>query len=129
MRFFFYGTLIDEAVRRAVLGRHAPLRVEPARLGGWRRVAVPGKAYPVVLAEPQASVDGVLARGLTAAARRRLEGYEDADLYAVVEVEVIPVGRRRPIRSQNGRRGAPGPPLCRVELCGVAETRQAAPAA
>jgi hypothetical protein len=99
MRFFFYGTLIDADVRRAVLGPAAPRQVEAALLRGWRRVSVPGKTYPIVLADPQASVAGVLARGLTPAARRRLERYEDADLYTVAEVEVVPAGRRRPLKA------------------------------
>ena len=35
--FFFYGTLMDAGVRRAVLGAKAPKRLEPATLIGWRR--------------------------------------------------------------------------------------------
>ena len=99
MRFFFYGTLIDEDVRQAVLGRHAPRRVAPALLRGWRRVTVPGKTYPIVLPDSQASVPGVFACGLTAAARRRLQRYEDADLYALAAVEVVPEDRRRRVQA------------------------------
>ena len=97
MRFFFYGTLIDADVRRALLGPHASRRVEPARLQGWRRVAVSGKTYPVVVAEPDASVDGVLVRGLSAAARRRLTRYEDANLYALATVDVLAMGCAHPV--------------------------------
>jgi hypothetical protein len=99
MRFFFYGTLVDEDVRRAVLGPHAPRHVEPALLDGWRRVPVRGRTYPVVVADPAASVDGVLVRGLNAAARRRLERYEDADLYEVTTLDVLPTGRMRPVQA------------------------------
>lgn len=99
MRFFFYGTLIDADVRRAVLGRQAPRHVEPALLRGWRRIVAPGKTYPVVVADPGASVAGLLARGLTAAARRRLERYEDAALYAMADVDVVPEGRQRPVKA------------------------------
>lgn len=99
MRFFFYGTLIDADVRRAVLGSGAPRQVEAALLSGWRRVCVPGRPYPIILADPQASVEGVLARGLTPAARRRLERYEEADLYTVAEVEIVPSGRRRRVKA------------------------------
>lgn len=97
MRFFFYGTLIDADVRRAVLGPHAPRHVEPALLDGWRRIPVRGKTYPVIVVDPGFKVDGVLVRGLNAAARRRLERYEDKDLYAVVDVAVVPTGRQRPV--------------------------------
>lgn len=97
MRFFFYGTLIDADVRRAVMGRYAPQVVEPARLQGWRRVAVPGKTYPMIVADGGEFVDGVLARGLGPVARRRLERYDDDDLYELVPVEVVPAGRRRPV--------------------------------
>jgi Gamma-glutamyl cyclotransferase, AIG2-like len=95
VRFFFYGTLVDPDVRRAVLGPYAPRSVEPASLSGWRRVPVRGKTYPVIVADPAATVDGVLARGLNAAARRRLEHYEGDDLYAVADVEVALTDRLR----------------------------------
>ncbi|MBL8834369.1 MAG: gamma-glutamylcyclotransferase, partial [Rhodospirillales bacterium] len=47
MRFFFYGTLIDPDVRRAVLGRLAPASVEPATLKGWRRFSAKGVTFPI----------------------------------------------------------------------------------
>ncbi len=96
MRFFFYGTLIDPEIRRLVLGRHAPRVVEPATLRGWRRVPVPAKTYPMIVPDTAGNVDGILARGLNAAARRRLERYED-DLYAVAPVEVGLVDRKRKV--------------------------------
>jgi hypothetical protein len=114
LRFFFYGTLIDADVRRAVLGPLAPRRVEPASLRGWRRVPVRGKTYPVIVADPTAQVDGVLARGLNAASKHRLERYEDADLYALAGLDVLPTGRTRPVPAQvfvakaAGARSAPG---------------------
>ena len=97
MRFFFYGTLVDADVRRAVLGPQAPQRIEPATLRGWRRAPVRGRTYPVIVADPAAEVDGVLARGLSAAAKHRLERYEDVDLYALAELDVLPAGRAQPV--------------------------------
>ncbi len=91
MRFFFYGTLIDPDVRRAVLGRLAPVEAEPAVLRGWRRVPAAGKTYPVIVADPRGAVDGVVVRGLDRAARRRLERYED-DFYELIAVEVTLTG-------------------------------------
>jgi len=87
LRFFFYGTLIDPDVRRAVLGRAAPARVEPAILRGWRRVPVAGKTYPAITPDPRGAVDGVVARGLGRAACRRLRLYED-DFYDLITVDV-----------------------------------------
>ena len=76
MRFFFYGTLIDPDVRRAVLGRLAPATVEPAILLGWRRFAAKGVTFPIARPDPKAEIDGVIARGLSAEAGRKLDAYE-----------------------------------------------------
>jgi hypothetical protein len=97
LRFFFYGTLLDADVRRAVLGPYAPRRVEAATLRGWRRVGVRGRTYPILTADPAAEVDGLLARGLNDAARRRLERYEDSDLYEMTEVQIVPAVGARPL--------------------------------
>ena len=60
--FFFYGTLIDPAVRAAVLGRHADrAAIVPDVLAGWRIVGVRGRSYPVVVPAPDASAIGVRA--------------------------------------------------------------------
>jgi len=94
VRFFFYGTLIDPEIRRLVLGRLAPRLVEPATLSGWRCVPVPARTYPMIVPDRRGRLSGILVRGLSAAARRRLERYED-DLYAVAPVEVGLVDRKR----------------------------------
>ena len=96
MRFFFSGTLIDPDVRRLVMGATAPATVEPAVLAGWARRGVRGAGYPVIVARAGASVDGVLARSVGAAGRRRLVAYEGPD-YDILDVEVtIGGGRRKP---------------------------------
>ena len=46
MRFFFYGTLMDADIRRAVLGVRALAPAERATLDGWRRVKKAGVSYP-----------------------------------------------------------------------------------
>jgi hypothetical protein len=47
--YFFYGTLMDAAVRAAVLGRALPAdAVIAAELAGWRRVRRRGATYPVL---------------------------------------------------------------------------------
>ncbi len=65
MDLFFYGTLMDADVRRLVMGVSAEgLRLEPARLRGYRRVAKDRSTAPVLVPRPGAWVEGILARGL-----------------------------------------------------------------
>jgi hypothetical protein len=74
---FFYGTLLDSDVRRLVLGQgSAKLRLERARLSGYRRVHMPGETAPVVLPRPGAAVAGLLCRDVDAAALARLVHFE-----------------------------------------------------
>jgi gamma-glutamylcyclotransferase (GGCT)/AIG2-like uncharacterized protein YtfP len=96
VRFFFYGTLMDADVRRAVLGRRAPRIVTPAVLEGWRRVLVAGASYPAIVRRAGARVDGVLARGIDAAAARRLDRYEGAE-YVAIEAAVRTSSRSTPV--------------------------------
>jgi hypothetical protein len=95
LRFFFYGTLMDADVRRLVLGRQAPEEVAPAILRGWRRVPLAGVTYPGIVRDPQAAVDGVLARGVDHDARQCLERYEGVE-YELIAVEIVSgAGRAR----------------------------------
>ena len=95
MRFFFYGTLLDEDLRVAVLGRLAPLAVDKATLHGWRRVTAPGASYPVIFPRQGGRVVGVVARGLDRRAAALLDAYEGDDAYARRPIEVtLPGGRR-----------------------------------
>lgn len=96
MRYFFYGTLMDDDVRRVVLGRRAPRTVTPAVLEGWGRVLVAGASYPAIVRRAGARVDGVLARGIDAAAARRLDRYEGAE-YVAIEAEVRTSARSTPV--------------------------------
>ena len=92
MRFFFYGTLIDPDVRKAVLGKLAPAAVEPATLPGWRRFRAKGVSFPIARPDPKAEIEGVLARGLTDEAGRKLDAYE-GDGYRRVTVEALAGGK------------------------------------
>src|SRR5690606_32610492 len=75
--FFFYGTLLDDDVRAAVLGRTAPACAPvPAVLAGFRRVPVSGRSFPALIADPRGRVDGALLAGLDAAAAARLSYFE-----------------------------------------------------
>ncbi|ARJ68176.1 hypothetical protein WV31_14855 [Magnetospirillum sp. ME-1] len=74
---FFFGTLMDEEVLAAVLGRTAdPALMEPARLGGWRRTNIAGRTYPMLIPHPTGAVEGLLVRGLDERDCRRLDHYE-----------------------------------------------------
>ncbi len=46
MRLFFYGTLLDQELRRLVIGRD--IAVAAATLTGWRRLAVIRKPFPMI---------------------------------------------------------------------------------
>ena len=114
MRFFFYGTLMDADIRRAVLGDRAPEAVEPATLLGYRRVAAANGAYPMLLKASGYEVDGVVVRGLDKIARARLDRYE-GDEYELIDVDVATREKRAlrvlvyvPARD-NSPRMSPGP--------------------
>ena len=52
---FVYGTLLDEKIRRAVLGRPAPLT--PGKLQGFSMssLTIDGTAYPVLVEDPSSN--------------------------------------------------------------------------
>jgi hypothetical protein len=87
MRFFFYGTLMDADVRRAVLGARAAAPAEPAVLDGWRRVKLAGVSYPVILRARGQKVEGILMHGVDRRGLEMLQRYE-GDEYAMIAVEV-----------------------------------------
>jgi ADP-ribose pyrophosphatase len=101
--YFFYGTLRDEAVLEAVIGRAAPM--VPARIVAHRAAPVTGAVYPVLVPDPGAVTNGVLVAGLDAAEARRLVEYEgpgyrlallpveDADGKTVQARLFLPVGQ------------------------------------
>lgn len=83
---------MDADVRTAVIGTAAAaLRVEAARLSGYRRVYMRGATYPVLVPGHDSSatdiVDGLLVHGIGADQERRLVRFE-GDAYRRVEVVV-----------------------------------------
>ncbi len=77
--YFFYGTLTDDDVVRAILGRGLrALGAEPATLQGYRRVYAAGAIYPALIAAATETVDGMLAHRLTTTDIRRLDHFEGA---------------------------------------------------
>ena len=93
---FVYGTLLDARVFARFAG-HAPLRrAVPARLVGWRRVALRGTPYPT-LVRGEGLVSGLLLPRLPPVAFARLAAYEGAS-YALVPLRVST--RRGPRRAR-----------------------------
>ncbi len=77
--YFFYGSLMDPDVLSAVSGeRIEPARLTPARLPGFMRLRARNSVFPLIVPAPEEKdgVEGVLVRGLSAAAVRRLARYE-----------------------------------------------------
>ncbi len=96
MRFFFFGTLLDEEVLAIVVGRRVPdADRRPARLAGWRRVKARGVTYPIIVPHLEASVAGLLVYGIAAGEAQRLIDYEGSN-YDLKTLEVTAGLRSRP---------------------------------
>lgn len=75
--FFFYGTLLDADLRRALCGAEAEAwRLTAAELAGYRRGRSPSRTYPYLVPDPQGRVCGMVADGLTSEAAAVLTLYE-----------------------------------------------------
>jgi hypothetical protein len=77
MRYFFYGTLLDAALRRLVLGRLSGRRGgEAAVLDGYQARIAAGKRYPVAVRTPGAAMPGLLMTLPHRRAAARINAYE-----------------------------------------------------
>jgi gamma-glutamylcyclotransferase (GGCT)/AIG2-like uncharacterized protein YtfP len=85
MRLFVYGTLLDEELRRLVIGRDVALAA--ATLPGWRRLAVIGAPFPMIERDPAGSVAGAVTEPLGAREMARLRHYE-GDGYELVAADI-----------------------------------------
>ena len=95
---FVYGSLVQPTTLDQVLGhRHPGERLE-ARLVNYRRRTTPGYAYPFIVAEVGASVEGVLLMDLSPYDLQVLDRYEEVEsgVYRreLVEVEAWGCGAR-----------------------------------
>ena len=75
MNLFVYGTLLDDELRRAVIGR-GRVQLMPARLQRHRRVHLAGTPYPTLRPDSESAVDGVLLTRIGGQAVARLSAYE-----------------------------------------------------
>jgi hypothetical protein len=84
-RYFFYRTLRDPDVRRAILGPSADrVTIAPGILPGWRCVFLRGRSYPVLRPDPCAATVGVIADGVDAAQAARIDRFETDEYRARV---------------------------------------------
>jgi gamma-glutamylcyclotransferase (GGCT)/AIG2-like uncharacterized protein YtfP len=74
MTLFCYGSLEFADVMRAVTGRS--FSHEPARLDGWVRLRLRGRAFPGVRPKLGTSVSGTLWRGIDDESAERLDRFE-----------------------------------------------------
>src|SRR5512147_2158995 len=95
MRFFFYGTLIDPEILRAVLQRPVdPMRRQRALLKGYRRVYRRGASYPLLVADTTAQVEGTLVSALLNRDIMLLRMYEGQE-YEIRKLSVSSSGTGR----------------------------------
>ena len=88
MDCFFYGTLMDDGVLAAVIGRPvSDVGRQDAFVEGYRRVYRLGASYPILVPMPDGRIDGVLASGLRPTDTDRLIAFEGDD-YDLVDVPV-----------------------------------------
>lgn len=79
-RYFFFGTLMDHDVLSLVLARPvAPAALTPARLPGYRRVRVLRDSFPILVADPAATVAGAVFASASAEEDARIRFFEDFD--------------------------------------------------
>ena len=87
--WFFYGTLLDEDVFRAVTGRAlASFNPDPGRALHHRKVFLPGQSYPTLLRSAGKHADGVICRRLPTTVGRDISEYEGPD-YVIRRVPVL----------------------------------------
>lgn len=88
--FFFYGTLCDADVRKAVFGRS--VEAAPATLEHYEAVPVARGRFPMLMFQRGRMASGVLCRGLSLVEAARLGFYEhEGRDYGVRRMAVQPV--------------------------------------
>ncbi len=80
---FVYGSLLFDDVVRILINRD-PHRT-PATVHGWRAAALPGRVYPALIAEPEATASGHLLDDLTVEEWQTLDTFE-ADFYTLARI-------------------------------------------
>lgn len=79
-RYFFFGTLTDLDVLELVLNREVPPgSLAPARLDGYRRVRIMRDSFPILVADPDGAVEGVVFTTASPEEDARILFFEDYD--------------------------------------------------
>jgi len=95
MRFFFFGTLLDDEVLSIVVGRNVSTQEKrPAILPSHRRVKAQGVTYPIIVPNEKYEVSGLLVSSLSSTESQRLIEYEGAN-YELVTRPVVCAGRQQ----------------------------------
>ncbi|MDH3241386.1 MAG: gamma-glutamylcyclotransferase [Alphaproteobacteria bacterium] len=95
MRYFFYGTLRDAALRRAVLGRLAGgLKAVRAVLDGYEARLAAGRRYPLAVRRRAAVLPGLLVTLPGRRAAARINAYEGPEYRRVRRVVRLAQGPR-----------------------------------
>jgi len=87
MQIFIYGTLQSASLRAAVAGGE-PLMATPARLSGYEVLPLAGDVVPLIRRRDEAVTVGAVLDGISEAQLVRLDAYEGAFDYALIDVEV-----------------------------------------
>ncbi len=82
---FVYGSLLFGDVVRILIDRD-PHRT-PVTVHGWRVAVLPGRVYPALIPEPEATASGHLLDDLTAEEWQTLDTFE-ADFYTLARVNL-----------------------------------------
>jgi hypothetical protein len=91
--FFFFGSLRDPLVLEAVLDRElGHLHFKSAVLPGYRVERAAGYSFPLLVADPNETAEGILAVGLTSEDLKRIDYFEDSE-YEQRPCEVMHAGR------------------------------------
>lgn len=86
---FFFGTLRHPPLIEAVMGDIGHLSLEAAQVPGYRVEAAREGPFPVITAEPGAVTSGLRAEGLRADDVAKLDYYEQAFGYRLVDVTLV----------------------------------------
>ena len=87
MDIFIYGTLMSPALRRAVAGG-VQIRTVDAELDGYEVLPVAGNVVPLIRPAPACRTMGQIMLDIDATQRARLDAYEGAFGYQLIEVTV-----------------------------------------
>lgn len=96
MDLFFYGTLMDRDVLKAVIGRALPpAYTARAVLSGYRRVYKSGANYPILEPAPEQRIEGVVVSALKASDVARLDAFEGLNYRRAIRPVIVSSSQER----------------------------------